>query len=73
MSDLLFVYGTLHPDRAPAEIAHAARQFELVGEGAIRARRYEFGRYPAVVLDEADLTYGHLFRVPQALWPVLDD
>lgn len=73
MNDLLFVYGTLHPDRAPAEIAHAVRQMELLGEGSIRARKYQFAQYPAIQLDESTTTRGHLFRVPQELWSTLDE
>lgn len=72
MNDLLFVYGTLHPDRAPAEIAHVVKQLQPAGAGKIRARRYELGRYPAIVLDENHVTQGHLFRVPAPLWDDLD-
>lgn len=71
--DLIFVYGTLHPDRAPAEIARAARQLELVGDGTIAARKYQFRNYPAIVLDPAGTVAGHVFRVPEpALWTELD-
>jgi gamma-glutamylcyclotransferase (GGCT)/AIG2-like uncharacterized protein YtfP len=68
MPELLFIYGTLHPDRAPAEIAHAARRLVPVGKAEIRGRRYELGAYPGVVLDEAgeDRVPGELFLVPDA-------
>jgi len=71
--DLIFVYGTLHPDRAPTQIARVARQLQLLGEGSIGARRYQFRDYPGVVLDPAGELAGHLFRVPDpALWAELD-
>ncbi len=46
MPELLFIYGTLHPDRAPREIAAAARRLEFAGRGTIRARVYNLGAYP---------------------------
>ena len=71
MPTLLFLYGTLHPDRAPAEIAPAARRLIPVGPATIRARLYDLGAYPGVILsDEADATApevpGEVFSVPDA-------
>lgn len=67
MSDeYLFVYGTLHPERAPREIAEVARRLRPVGTGWIRARRYELGVFPGVVLDEGSRADGELFAVPDA-------
>jgi len=71
MPILLFVYGTLHPDRAPREIAHAARRLTLVGPATIRGHLYHLGAYPGVVLashhDPAQPEVpGHLFHVPDA-------
>jgi gamma-glutamylcyclotransferase (GGCT)/AIG2-like uncharacterized protein YtfP len=69
MPDLLFLYGTLHPDRAPAEVAPAARRLVLHARGTIRARLYNLGAYPGVILaDETDPTApkvpGEVFLVP---------
>ena len=66
---LLFIYGTLHPDRAPAEIAAAVRRLAPLGPATIRARVYNFGEYPGAILDDdpdpdARPLAGHLFRVP---------
>ena len=67
MSDeYLFVYGTLHPERAPREIAEVARRLRPVGTGWIRARRYELGAFPGVVLDGGSRTDGGVFVVPDA-------
>jgi gamma-glutamylcyclotransferase (GGCT)/AIG2-like uncharacterized protein YtfP len=68
MPELLFVYGTLHPDRAPAEIAEAARRLRYVAAGTISGRRYELGSYPGVVLTEeaAETVRGEVFEVPDA-------
>jgi gamma-glutamylcyclotransferase (GGCT)/AIG2-like uncharacterized protein YtfP len=65
MPEPLFIYGTLHPDRAPAEIADAARRLTSIGPATICARLYNLGAYPGAVLDEAAPPIpGELFAVP---------
>jgi gamma-glutamylcyclotransferase (GGCT)/AIG2-like uncharacterized protein YtfP len=65
MLDRLFIYGTLHPDRAPQQISAAARQLIPAGRGTIRARIYDFGEYPGVILDDsASPIPGEIFIVP---------
>jgi gamma-glutamylcyclotransferase (GGCT)/AIG2-like uncharacterized protein YtfP len=65
MPALLFIYGTLHPDRAPREIAAAARRLISAGPATIRGHRYDLGEYPGVVLDSNGLhIQGELFAVP---------
>ena len=68
MPELLFIYGTLHPDRAPAEIADAARRLTSIGRGTIRARLYNLGSYPGIVLDNTARkpVPGEVFLVPDA-------
>jgi len=67
MPTLLFIYGTLHPDRAPAEIASSARRLKPIGPATIRARLYNLGDYPGAVLDEAAPPIpGELFAIPDA-------
>ncbi len=68
MGERLFIYGTLHPERAPAEIAAAARRLRWLGAGTIRGRRYELGSYPGVVLsvDGTETVRGAVFEVPDA-------
>jgi len=64
---LLFIYGTLHPDRAPREIAAAARRLTPLGPATIRARVYDLGAYPGAILDHtAPSLPGELFTVPDA-------
>ena len=53
MPDPLFIYGTLHPDRAPRAIAAVARRLTSIGRATIRARLYNLGEYPGIVLDPA--------------------
>jgi gamma-glutamylcyclotransferase (GGCT)/AIG2-like uncharacterized protein YtfP len=67
MSLPLFIYGTLHPDRAPAEIADASRRLRAAGRGTIQGRRYELGEYPGVMLtgDPADRVPGEVFLLPE--------
>jgi gamma-glutamylcyclotransferase (GGCT)/AIG2-like uncharacterized protein YtfP len=65
MPALLFIYGTLHPDRAPAEIASAAHRLIPHARGTIRAHLYNLGAYPGVVLDDtAPEVSGEVFLVP---------
>ena len=67
MSTLLFIYGTLHPDRAPAEIAFAARRLVPHARGTIRACLYNLGAYPGVILDDTAAPIpGEVFLVPEA-------
>ena len=71
MPNHLFLYGTLHPDRAPAEIASAARRLTSIGRGTIRARLYNLGEYPGAILaDDTDPAArpipGEVFLVPDA-------
>ena len=67
----LFIYGTLHPDRAPAEIAFAVRRLTPVGPATIRGTLLDLGEYPGVLLDDtqdpaASAIPGELFTVPDA-------
>jgi gamma-glutamylcyclotransferase (GGCT)/AIG2-like uncharacterized protein YtfP len=67
MPALLFVYGTLHPARAPREIAAAARRLKSIGPATIRGTLYNLGEYPGVVLDATGPPIpGELFTVPDA-------
>lgn len=75
MRDWLFVYGTLLPGRAPAEVAEVVGEFELLGKGTVRGRVYELGEYPGLVLDEhAGAVEGMVFSVPdrEDVWRLLD-
>lgn len=74
MSERLFVYGTLHPARAPAEIADAVGELQSLGPGTVRGRLYLLEGYPGLVLDEeANAVAGEIFEVPSvALWSRLD-
>jgi gamma-glutamylcyclotransferase (GGCT)/AIG2-like uncharacterized protein YtfP len=65
MAENLFIYGTLHPDRAPREIAAVARRLKSICRATVRARLYNFGEYPGIVLDNAAKPIpGELFAVP---------
>jgi gamma-glutamylcyclotransferase (GGCT)/AIG2-like uncharacterized protein YtfP len=67
MPDLLFIYGTLHPDRAPREMATTTRRLTYVGRATIHARMIDLGEYPAIILDDtAPPIPGELFTVPDA-------
>ena len=66
MPQHLFVYGTLHPDRAPAEIAHAVRPLRELGPATLCGTRYDLGEYPGVVIhpDRSDEVTGTVFAIP---------
>jgi gamma-glutamylcyclotransferase (GGCT)/AIG2-like uncharacterized protein YtfP len=68
MTHHLFAYGTLRPHQAPPEIAPVVDSLLSVGTGTIRARLYDLGPYPGVVLnenlDDPTLVYGHVYQLP---------
>ena len=81
MPNPLFIYGTLHPNRAPATIASTARLLKSFGgsnnRATIQGRLLDLGAYPGVVLsdDPADVVLGELFELPDdpAILARLDD
>ncbi len=66
MSAFLFVYGTLLPAHAPAEIAHAVSKLRPIGEGFVNGVLYDLGEYPGVVLDPSSQhrRAGTVFQLP---------
>jgi len=63
--ELLFVYGTLRPGHAPAEIAAIVDRLKPVGEATVRARLHDLGAYPGIVLEaSADVVPGVLLALP---------
>ena len=75
MPNFLFVYGTLHPECAPAEVAEVVRGFTSVGRGVVRGQLYRFAEYPAVELGASlgARVRGEVFRVEgEAVWERLD-
>ena len=66
MSGKLFVYGTLHPSRAPQALQDLVSRFRSCGRGTVKGMLYDFGAYPGVVLDEtAGLVAGEVFLLPE--------
>jgi gamma-glutamylcyclotransferase (GGCT)/AIG2-like uncharacterized protein YtfP len=66
MSKYLFVYGTLLPDEAPAEIARAIRKLRVVGRGRTRGRLYDFGDFPGAVVNPSarSTIAGLVYEIP---------
>lgn len=66
MPNRLFVYGTLHPDRAPAEIAAAVRRFHSPVSATVLGHLRDLGPYPAMRLDLPNPApvQGTLFTLP---------
>jgi len=62
----LFVYGTLHPDRAPREIAEEVKRMVRIGEGTIRGHLDHTADYPAVRIGPGltQSILGTVFEIP---------
>lgn len=67
MTQYLFTYGTLLPERAPDEIAGAVAKLRRVGAGRVRGVLYGLGEYPGAVLDEhcGSEVEGTVFELPE--------
>ena len=65
MAYKLFVYGTLHPKKAPPEVRNDVRRLRPEGKGTIRGRLLDLGEYPGVVQTRgAGEVSGHVFSLP---------
>jgi gamma-glutamylcyclotransferase (GGCT)/AIG2-like uncharacterized protein YtfP len=66
MPDALFVYGTLHPNRAPTEIASAVRRLKKIGNGNVRGKLVDLGEYPGLILGKSGnaMVRGTVFSLP---------
>jgi gamma-glutamylcyclotransferase (GGCT)/AIG2-like uncharacterized protein YtfP len=66
MADRLFIYGTLHPHRAPGEIRDAVKRLTPLGKGTVRGTLYDLGDYPGLVLGGAAPAKiaGEVFTLP---------
>jgi gamma-glutamylcyclotransferase (GGCT)/AIG2-like uncharacterized protein YtfP len=77
MDRYLFIYGTLLPRRAPAEIAGTVRRLRLMGRGTVRGKLYDLGEYPGAVLSRTARSEvrGQIFELPEdpAVLRSLDD
>jgi gamma-glutamylcyclotransferase (GGCT)/AIG2-like uncharacterized protein YtfP len=61
----LFVYGTLRPGLAPAEIAPVVAKLNPIGEGHLHGTLYHLGNYPGLVLTPVTGTvHGIVFQLP---------
>jgi gamma-glutamylcyclotransferase (GGCT)/AIG2-like uncharacterized protein YtfP len=67
MSEFLFVYGTLQPGLAPAELAPAVANLVLIGEAFVNGVLYDLGGYPGAVLDASSQQriIGAVYQVPE--------
>ena len=52
-ADRCFVYGTLRPGRASAEVADAVGTLRLVARARLRGRLYDCGAHPGAIADRA--------------------
>ena len=63
----LFLYGSLLPGDAPAEIAPAIAKLRSLGAGTVRGLLYDLGEYPGAVLDDSagGHIHGAIFELPE--------
>ena len=66
MKQLLFVYGTLHPDRAPEQIRSVVQRMNPLGKGTVLGQLHDLDEYPALVVDGTRNTRinGSVFALP---------
>ena len=64
--ELLFVYGTLHPDRAPADMKADVARLTLVDAATVLGTLYELADYPALILTPrtTNQVHGFVFELP---------
>jgi gamma-glutamylcyclotransferase (GGCT)/AIG2-like uncharacterized protein YtfP len=68
---LLLAYGTLMRGFPLHRLLQGRARF--LGEGAVRGRLFDLGRYPAAVPDGAGLVHGEVYEVLEpSLWSALD-
>ena len=62
----LFIYGTLHPDRAPQEIRGVVDRLKPIGSGTVRGELHDLGEYPALApRGKRQPVPGALFALPE--------
>src|SRR4051812_10857421 len=66
MSDYLFIYGTLSPDRAPADVRDAVSRMKPIAPGAMNGDLYDLGEYPGAVanVNARNVVRGQVYRLP---------
>ena len=66
MTEHLFLYGTLHPSKAPEEIAGVVERFRRLGSASVRGRLYDLGEFPGAIIDPSSRTiiHGELVALP---------
>lgn len=65
MTQYIFLYGTLLPSHAPAQIAPTVSRLRSVGRGQSQGWLYDLGRYPgAVFRKEGPPIHGEVFELP---------
>ncbi|MDE3105993.1 MAG: gamma-glutamylcyclotransferase [Acidobacteriota bacterium] len=62
----IFLYGTLHPQHAPAEVRDYARQLLHVGAATVSGTLYHLGEYPALLAYGSHRVPGTVFALPAA-------
>jgi gamma-glutamylcyclotransferase (GGCT)/AIG2-like uncharacterized protein YtfP len=76
VSDHLFVYGTLLPDRARGAMRELIGQLRPLGTASLPGRLYDLGAFPGAVLSDEVVTrvQGQVFELPAdpALLAALD-
>lgn len=64
MKEGLFIYGTLHPDRAPGEIRGVVERLKQIGRGTVKGELHDLGEFPALTNGKRRPVSGALFALP---------
>ena len=66
MTEYLFLYGTLKPNKAAGDIAETVQRLRPLGPATVPGRLYDFGDYPGAVIDQSARTSikGELCELP---------
>jgi gamma-glutamylcyclotransferase (GGCT)/AIG2-like uncharacterized protein YtfP len=72
----LFIYGTLHPNRAPAQISATTSQLKHLTAATVTGQLLDLGDYPGFITHgEQNTIPGDLFQLPEdptETWQALD-
>src|SRR5437763_17187314 len=66
MSDYIFIYGTLAPERAPADVRDAVSRMKPIAAGMMTGQLYDLGDFPGAVFDETARSQvrGQVYELP---------
>src|SRR5581483_6452725 len=65
MGEYLFVYGTLRPALAPAQLKPLLEYLKPLGKATVVGKLYDLGAYPGATLEPGGLIVGEVLELPE--------